>query len=301
MEIVGILAESKLFRSRHAIERITARQAADLLHMHMCALVVLRQSPSSASWAKDYARRTINYGAFNEWRTNSTDLGILGWSLANEECEFRLASTSSRLRAKMTLDETLILRWVKMISGTNFDDNLTGRIFSRLDMWLKIDDESLKSIRRLAQDWTDLSAEDSCLMTTRLLQLLRAHGQQSEILGELEKLAHAHGLEMKGVCNPETGENCGKETRDIEVIPKKKGNFFASLAGVAAGAVLGYQGSKHLHKSVKEDATAGATMAGSVAPMVGALGGTQRRAMPSTIAIPQDGASKPVAKKKKPK
>jgi hypothetical protein len=299
MEILGTLSESRMFRSKNAVERITARQAVELLHMHICALTILRLSPASEKWAKDYARRTVSYGLFHEWKTNSTDLGILGWALLTEDVDFRLPTASNRLRERITLDKSMLERWVKSAQASNFDVGLTKRMFSRLDLALKIDDESLRAIRRLVQDWTDLDAEEAQLCTTRLLQLLRTHGAKTEILDQLNLLASQYGLELMGVCNPDTGE-CTSGPPSPEK-PKKKGNFFATIGAVATGTVLGYQASKHFHKNVKEDATAGATSAAGIAPVVGALGGVQRRVMPTTIAIPDGETSKRKSTKKKPK
>jgi hypothetical protein len=298
MDILGNLSESRMFRSKNAIERITARQAVDLFHMHICAFTILRLSPASERWAKDYARRTVNYGFFKEWRTNSTDLGILGWALFTEDVDFRLPAISNRLRERLTVDPSMLERWIKS-AQTTFDVGLTKRIFSRLDLGLRVDDESLRAIRRLVQDWTDLDAEEAQLCVTRLLQLLRTHGAKTEILDQLNLLAKQYGLELMGVCNPDTGE-CTSGPPSPEQ-PKKKGNFFATIGAVATGTVLGYQASKHLHKNVKEDATAGATMAAGIAPVVGALGGVQRRVMPTTVAIPDGDSSKRKSTKKKPK
>lgn len=298
MKILGILSESTLFRSRSAIERFTARQAADLFHMHVSALTLLRESPFTSTWAKDYAKRTLNYGSFSEWHSNSTDFGILGWSLFTDECEFRLASTSSRLRERLTVDEGLMTRWLRSVSSTHMDEGTTKRIFSRIDTWLRIEDEALRAIRRLVQDWNDLSTDEASLALTRLLQLFRAHAENAEILPELEKLAKHHGLELRNVCNPETGEGCGRRD-EHEPVSKKKGNLFAQMASVAAGAAIGYKLSANRH--VKEDATAGATCAGDIAALAIPFGATQRRVMPTTIAIPNERDVKRRASKKKPK
>ena len=300
MKILNHLSESKMFRSKSAIERITARQAADLFHMHICALLILRESPQTAQWSKDYARRTLHSGSFTEWRSNSTDLGILGWSLISDDVDFRLASTSSRLKERLTIDEANMIRWLKSINSGSIDMGLTKKIFSRIDLACRIEDESLRAIRRLSQDWSDLDTEEASLTITRLLQLFRAHGPQSELLPELEKLAQAHGLELKNVCNPETGEGCGNKHHAQDEPPpeKKKGNLFAKMASVAAGAAVGYHLTRGRH--VKEDATAGATCAGDVAAFAQPMGMVQRRAMPATIAIPSN-TTRRTKNKKKPK
>lgn len=301
MDILSSLSESKMFRSKNAIERLSARQAVDLFHMHFCALAILLQSRLTERWAKDYAKRTIQFGSFGEWRTNSTEIGILGWSLLTDDVDFRLPRSSDYLRSRLTIDEGLVIRWLKTASTGHFDQGLTKRIFSRIDLWLKIDDETLRAIRRLAQDWDNLDLEESQLVTTRLLQLFRAHGRDSEILLQLTQLANAHGLELRDVCNPETGE-CPTTHAADKPLDKKKNNLFAKLASVAAGVAIGYKASKSLHKTdVNEDATAGATSAGAIAPVVGALGGVQRRSMPTTIAVPDDAVSKRKTTKKKAK
>ena len=298
MSVLGTLSESKLFRSKSAIERLSARQAADLLHMHICALTIIRHLEAGENWAKDYSRKTTHNGFFEEWKTNSTDLGILGWALVDERCEFRLASTSSRLLDRLTIDQGLLERWVRSIASSQVDKSLEKRVFTRLDAWLRIEDESLKAIRRLVQDWDHLTSEEAQLAATRLLQLLQHHAHGSEITGELSKVIARSNLHLDGACNPETGEGCGSE---VDHAVHKKGNLFANIAGAIAGTAIGYHAGKKVRSRVREDATAGATAASAVAPVVNPIGQVQRRVMPTTIAVPQSETGKRKTSKKKPK
>ncbi len=296
MQVLQNLSESALYPSRKAVSRSTARQIADLFHMHICALMILRSSPHSEKFAKDYARKTIANGGFRDWRQSSTDLAILGWALLDEEVELRLPKISDKLREKLTIDTTLLTAWLRTVSGPTMNRAQTMRLFTRLDMWLRIDDESLKAIRRLVMDWDGLSAEEAALSMTRLLQLLRAHGSRADLLVQLEKLAQHHGLELKNVCNPETGDGCSVSDHPKA---KKKDNLFAKIGAVAAGAIVGYNVTKG--RKVKEDASAGATCAGDIAAVAIPFGAVQRRVMPTTIATKDSETTKTKRRKKRAK
>jgi hypothetical protein len=270
--IINRLMESKLFRSKTALESITARQAADMLQMHICALMILRSSPLTEDAAIAYAKKTLTNGNLKHFSQSATDLGILAWALLTEDCEFRLPTASDKVRGTLTIDETMLRMWLKSVGSPKLDKSLSKRMFTKLDNWLKVEDAGMKAIRRLVQDWSALTKEEASLSITRLLQLFRTHAYKSDLLMDIQKVAHSHGLEIADACNPETGDGCGSE-KDSDHKEKKSSNLFKKIGAIALGGLIGYKASKALG----EDADAGVTSSTSIAPVVQPLGGVMRR------------------------
>ena len=75
-EFIGDLLESKMFRSKARVKGTEARDMADFAMMNMIALYILSNENDFAVAAQDYAKRTIMYGNFNQFRAGGTDLNI---------------------------------------------------------------------------------------------------------------------------------------------------------------------------------------------------------------------------------
>lgn len=287
-----------MFPSKRTIERHTARQLADMFHMHLCALMIVYSSPFTEHKAKDYARRTLQRGDFVEWQSMATDLSTIGWALMDEDVDLRLRITSANLRERLTFDPALIRRWIKSIKDGSHDHGLTQRLFTRMDYGFRVTDASMKAVRRLVMDWKDLDAEEASLATTRLLQLMRHNCPNSDLLKILEELAEHHRLEIRNACDPDGNENCQmSEPAPVEAPKKKSSNLFARIGAAALGGVAGYKLSQA--SRIKEDATVGATCSTAIAAVDQPLGGVQRRSAPAWSAVAETKPTKHDSKKRK--
>ena len=75
-EFIGDILESKMFRSKSRVEGTDARDMGDFAMMNMLALYILSNEYDFAGVARDYAKRTMQYGNFNSFRAGGTDLNI---------------------------------------------------------------------------------------------------------------------------------------------------------------------------------------------------------------------------------
>ena len=71
---ISELSESKLMRSKSAISRYNARDAADIIFLYSIILVVLKNDFRYASASSTYARKTLSNGNFSSFRSSGTDL-----------------------------------------------------------------------------------------------------------------------------------------------------------------------------------------------------------------------------------
>ena len=220
-DFIGTLSESKLISSTSNLEKYDDVELSELVVLYLCSLYMLYNDDHSKSFALSYAKRTIQYGTdFDKWRTSGTDLYVILHGIPD------------------ILDATLLVRWLREMSNDHVREQTHRALFSRIDHNFKIKNSAIRSVRRLVMDWDTLSQQDKRSAMTRLLSLLKARAQKSEVLDELEKMASNNKL----------------NTAEI------KNNLLLALSG-----------SDH-KKSVKENATSGATGAASIATAVGGLG-----------------------------
>lgn len=212
------MCESMLYRSKYNVERETDERLAEAIFITALALQIALYEEDTADWADYYVERTYRRNKFRSWRADATDLYAAIWGLSQRE--------------NVPIDD--IERWLKRPR----DKSTVRRFFMRLADQLDIDNPSLRSMRRLIMSWTDLSVYEQKLAMTRLLQILRARYQRSELLPQLTKISRRHNLEIKGVHNAETGED---PTRlHVNKQPKKKSNGLAKAAAAVAGFGVGY-------------------------------------------------------------
>lgn len=187
-EFMAQLSESKLFPTVQNLSRLTPKQIADWTLMNLCALRVLLAEEGSHDWARVYARKTAQYGHFDKWRIDGTDLYMLLQSINGVNSgEDWIGYGLSRLN---------VLSWLKEASMHDPRETNTRRLFVRLDFDLKIRNEALRAIRRLTLDYHHIDIKKKQILVTRMLQFFRTNMRKSELLVHLERVARRHNLEI---------------------------------------------------------------------------------------------------------
>lgn len=233
---INDLSESRLFPSRTSTDRYTHKEIQEFVQIYLCVFRIMLVERSSQDWIKTYIKKSIHWGDFSKWRSDGNDFYVLMHLLITTDTGLSSVFINS------------IMKWLRLAATTSGRYEMeVKRVLVRMDNDLRIRDSSLKNIRRLVTDWSDLSKREQRLAMTRLLQHMRAKMPKSEVLPHLVELSNHRGLEIKGACNLETDDRC-KSDATISFTP------YGFLSGLS------------------EDATAGSTSAASVAAVPGALG-----------------------------
>jgi hypothetical protein len=206
-EFLGTLSESKLIPTPQSLEKYRPQDLPDFLLLTLCALRVLLLYKRSNDNARDYVRKTRQWGSFDVWRQTGTDLYQLLHAL-----EGRMSTKVHGANA-LHLDYGLVRNWLRDSQTGESRETTTRRLFLHLDRNLKIRDESLKAIRRLVMNWRQIDNHKRALAMTRLLQILRARMPRSELLHPLSELARHLHLELRGVDNPESLDGLAEGTK----------------------------------------------------------------------------------------
>lgn len=247
-DFINTLSESRLIASNRNLRRYSAEELAELAVLYLCGLYILFNNNETEKFARQYAKRTLQYGThFEQWHSGATDLYAILHGLKNQDVQLDDPIASDKFRRIVPLGEAVLVRWLRDMASGTIHMPQHRALFTRLDFNFKIGSSSLRAIRRLVMDWTDLTRSEHKLAMTRLLQMLRSRGAQSEVLPELNRLARSYNLELHDVCDPETGKGCDAPGHSHHA-PKdelgKGGKFLATLAGVG----LGVAASSLLHR-----------------------------------------------------
>lgn len=192
------LSESKLLPTTASLLKHKPPQLAEWLLLNLCALRVLLAEEKTHGWAKAYARKTAHWGKFDLWRNDATDVYVLLHAFKGVEQGDRWSGYK--------LNHKYVLDWLRDAAQDESRATTMKRLFVRLDVDLKIHDETLKAVRRLAMDWAGLETPKKKLLATKLIHLFRAKMPKSELLPKLQELARAEDLELAND-NPDIHEN----------------------------------------------------------------------------------------------
>ena len=194
MNILKELTESQLFTSKTGFRKHTGRELVEMLYLNIMAFRIL--TIEDEHFARNYARKTKYYNGFSNWHfTNITDLYLLVYGVTSGDIEVS-QSTDGYLKT-VNFDEKKFLLWVKAVSsGEKVAESYASRFFLTIDQQLKINNTTYRSIRRLVGNWTDIGKHEQKLAITRLLQLMHDKSRSSDLLHQLEKIAHEKNLKL---------------------------------------------------------------------------------------------------------
>jgi hypothetical protein len=280
------ISESSLFATFSSVSRFNARDIADLTFLYLVTLHILRSDWREAPLAKAYAGKTLSHGDFDDPFINNTDLYQLLYITLQNSNRFRPhlknPVSSEVLLGDLDLDSHDVKNFLQNTASGHYNDALASRLLLRFERDLRVTVTNYKSVRRIASDWntSHIDTEAKSLAVTRLLQAMRNRARRGDLMTPLESLAHDQKLEMVNACDPETGTNCN--TR-VESPPQPRLSLLRQLA-VSAGLGLGayyvgraLAGAFRGKRPVAENASSGATSAGSVASVASPLGDVMRR------------------------
>jgi len=203
------ITESKMFRTKNRVEGTSNRDMADFAFMNMMALYILSQEYDFAPAAQGYAKRTMMYGNFNNYRQSGTDLYMAlnslkqGTSTATDKDQVQ--------QAKINLPEMKIRQFLQQIAfGRPIVSPQT--FFLTLERGLDIQNSNYRSVRRLAQDWKKLNSMQKQLLITRMLQFFRTKALRSELYSFIRDMARSQGLEIRNAHNAEQPKARGVDT-----------------------------------------------------------------------------------------
>ena len=243
-----LLVESRQYRSSTA--NLNLRNVSDFAFLDLISLFILQNEYETAAVSKNYADKTIGYRNFLRPRLAGTDLYTSLNILANPDSIFskkihQNPEADALLRAKLKVHTPTVKRYLDLLADGNLRSEDASVLLLRLEKQLNITDSKLKSIRRLAQEWSSINDMQRELVVQRMLQYYHKFAKRSELAVFLEDLGKSKGYKLNAPIDAELA-NLGYGQ------PADKKGFLATIAPAAAlvaGYKLGYHmfGPKNKH------------------------------------------------------
>ena len=217
-----LMTEARMFRSRHGLSKYSARDMADNAFAHMIAMQVLNREFKYSSIASTYAGRTASYGNFDYFRSNGTDLYAMLHSLFGKGAitQFADEKNSEILLKRMRPNMTQIKGFLNHISTSGANTDKEKRMLMQLQSMLFVNDSRLRSMKRLAGDWENLTTREKRTLVSSLYNYFRANAPKSSLMSVLQKLSRE---------------------RDYAGGEKVKTSKAMATGAAIAGAYLGYK------------------------------------------------------------
>jgi len=253
------IKESSLFSSFSSVNRYNARDIADLTFLYLVSLHVLRAEWETAPFAKHYAQQTMAHGGFDNPHISNTDLyQLLNITLHHSQNylnHLKNQKASETLIHDLMLDSHDVLRFLRNVAGSKYNDELSAMLLFRFERELRISVTNYKSFRRICSDWNSSHIDDEAksLAITRLLQAMRYRAFKGDLIKPLQRMANENKLEIKDACDPETGKNCSIFSKPSSPPTSNQNNSggkgFGLLKKLAVGAGIGV-GAYYLGKAL---------------------------------------------------
>jgi len=207
-ELIHELCESRVFRSKQAMDKYDANNANTLLYSVLLSTIALALNPKTHSWAKGYASKSGAFGNFDFFRPTATDLYVLTHMALHVNGSISQAGATS------------VLRLYKELGKGDVDTNYAEQTLLRMERGLRVKDARLRNARRVLTHWGQSSPDDQRQTVANLYRIVRADAKLAEVLPYLQA-AQAGEPGHFGTMSP--------------------GKFAAMAAGVGlAGLALGY-------------------------------------------------------------
>lgn len=229
------LNESRQYRTRQAIQRSNAREIVDHAFLDMITLWILYNEFDMAPISIHYARKTMMYGNFKNYRQSGTDLYIT-LNLIQSKNADTLAGDSAddALLQRINFPEMQIKTFLNNMKQNNLQKGLARQVLQNVERKFNITNSGYRSVRRLAQDWPTLNETQRALVVTRLLQFYRTHARRSELFGFLQDYARTKKLEIRNAHNAEK-----PKSKTAQTVATAAALGAAGYAGFQAGRALG--------------------------------------------------------------
>jgi hypothetical protein len=240
-----LLVESRQYRSAGSTGTLNLRNVADFAFLDLISLFVLNNEYETAPVSKKYADKTISFRNFGRARLSGTDLYTSLNILTNPDSIFskkihQNPEMDLALRDRLKVNNQALKRYLDLLADGKMNRDDAAVLLLRFEKQLNITDSKLKSIRRLAQDWSGLNDMQKELVLTRMLQYYRRFAKRSELAVFIEDLGLGKGYKL----NPNAPVDAELANLGYGEKPQEK-SWLKTLAPVAAG-FAGYKLGRHL-------------------------------------------------------
>lgn len=233
------LSESKLFRTTRNFQNLDGEAVAKLLYLTSLSIFLMAKDDKQEKYAREYAKKTTQYGPYAVFRAHATDLFLLAYTVNVPESRsvtLKQDVSSDVYLANLQFDNRQHWNFFLKIGRGDERNPEMASYFMRLEQQLKIKNGNYKMWRRLIINWDGLRYGQRQMVVTKLLQEIRLIGRTSEMVDQLSTMVRyrSYRLSDKYDNKPRTGRKIA-----------------GAVAGAAAGRYVGRKVATTLGKDEK--------------------------------------------------
>ena len=254
LELIDTLTESQLYRSNAMGKSFKSDSVSQLLFLNTLALTLMIQDRAQYNYAKEYAKKTTNYGSYLLFRNVATDLYTLAHHVRfpqSKSLKLQDNKKGEDYLDALRFDDKMHYKMMQRIARG--DRNLINTLkpyLMRLENQLKVPSR-LRSLRREVTDWSTLSQSQREKTVGKLYDEMRRTGKTGELMrgvGSMNSYKQFDDPEKSGVlkraaitgAGAVAGAALGKKVAD----KFKKDPDKYKKAGAGIGALAGYWSGK---------------------------------------------------------
>jgi len=153
------ICESRLYRTTASLSKLDGRDVANLVYLNTLATYLMLQDDQKYDFAQEYAKKTAQYGSYNNFKTVGTDLYMLCYILNNvdnNEVTLKNHVSSTKFLRTLQFDSRRHTIFIRSMAREEDKKSLATSFFLRLESQLKIKESNYKQYRRDIANWRDL-------------------------------------------------------------------------------------------------------------------------------------------------
>lgn len=183
------LCEARLYNQSRQFSKLTGKEIANLFYLHTLCVLMLNNIPGKKTQAKKYAAQTADAGPYAIFRTNATDLNILGYMInVPNNRHAKYDSSTENFLQSLNFDNRLHFQFMKSISKGDVTASSAGTYLFRLETQLKISNADLKHLRRRILSWKNQNSKEKYNVVTRLRMYLQQIAPYGEMFTEIKTI-----------------------------------------------------------------------------------------------------------------
>lgn len=181
------LCESHLIPSQTSLKHWKPRDLTDLCYLYFLGLRILLANSETSEWARSYCHKAGEPNNFVKWRTDGNDLYVMLHALSSDpDDEDNVKDT--KFLDRLNISPIIIRHWLRD-APEQIDSAETHKLFMRLDSMFRIDNATMRALRRTIMEWDELDEDARHDVIVKLVQMIRSRApSNSELLPQLKKL-----------------------------------------------------------------------------------------------------------------
>lgn len=205
MDFIKELHEARLTRNSSNVKELTYTDCCERTYLILLTLELMSKFAGGREFVKSYAKKTVAYSNYKDFRMGATDLHNFIYYISGDEralSQLKDVDNAKDLRQRTTFPTMRVNGYLHSFNGTKPYSSVS-QLFLDLESALDIKSPTYKDIRRVVVNLRGANKTELRTAVTKLLFGVRAKLRSSDVISDLEKFAALNDLESNYVSDNE--------------------------------------------------------------------------------------------------